>query len=201
MLMVIFGAGASYDSFEALRFPNVVESRLPLAKQLFDRRFGEDYRLFPKCGPLIQRLQQPNISVENQLEDFQKEAIRYPTRLVQLAAIRYYLGYMLSRCQSDWTTQVTKGVTNYTTMIDQIALQRNFADKVCLVTFNYDTLLEHALIDNNIPLNTIPDYVRSDFKVIKLHGSINWAHPSETSRLSVHLARSWSPILLAKLLF
>jgi hypothetical protein len=64
-------------------------------------------------------------------------------------------------------------------MLDQIEGQRIQGEKVILVTFNYDTLLEHAIIDSiiGISLNTIPDYIASDYKVIKPHGSINWAHP------------------------
>ena len=96
-----------------------------------------------------------------------------------MVSVRYYLNLMLARCQSDWTDQVTKGVTNYQTMLDQIEAQRVQGEKICLVTFNYDTLLEHAIIDSlvGVPLNTIPDYISSDYKVIKPHGSINWAHP------------------------
>ncbi len=174
--MVIFGAGASFDSFERLRFPNVNEYRLPLANQLFDSRFGDYYQLFPKCQPLIQRLQRPGINVEHVLENFQSDAIRYSPRLIQLASVRYYLNFMLARCQADWTSAVTKGVTNYQTMLDQIAEQIP-GETVCLVTFNYDTLLEHAIVDIGIRLSTIADYTTSEFKVVKLHGSINWAHP------------------------
>jgi len=125
---------------------------------------------------LIQRLQQPNISIESVLEKFQSEVHRYPARSIQLAAVRYYLGYMLSQCQDTWTRQVTKGVTNYKTLLDEIAFQKASGDKVCLVTFNYDTLLEKALVDIGVPLGKIADYIASDYKLIKLHGSIDWAH-------------------------
>jgi len=179
VLMVIFGAGASWDSYERLPPPNVNNLRLPLANRLFDSRFGNYYRLFPKCQPLIQRLQRQDVNVENVLEKFQSEETRHPARRTQLVSVRYYVNLMLARCQSDWTDQVTKGVTNYQTMLDQIEAQRVQGEKICLVTFNYDTLLEHAIIDSlvGVPLNTIPDYISSDYKVIKPHGSINWAHP------------------------
>src|SRR2546427_4996067 len=198
MLMVVFGAGASWDSYKGLVPPNVNHLRLPLANGLFDSRFGDDYRLFPKCQPLIQRLQGPDINVENVLEKFQSEANLYPTRRTQLTAIRYYLNYMLSRCQSVWTNQITKGVTNYQTIMDQIAAQRAQDEKICLVTFNYDTLLERVIIDSidGVPLNTIPDYIASDYKVIKLHGSINWAHPIRNFKAQ----RSYSQELISDII-
>lgn len=185
--MVIFGAGASYDSFAKAPpgtvlfgdspYQRPVVGRPPLARELFDVRFADDYRLFKKCQPLIQRLQRPEDSVENVLERFQSEE-RRPARRVQLVAVRYYLNRMLARCQSVWTDQVTQGVTNYQTMLDQIETHRVENEKICLVTFNYDTLLERAIIDSiGAPLNTINDYIASDYKVIKPHGSINWAHP------------------------
>ena len=107
--MVIFGAGASWDSYERLPPPNVNNLRLPLANGLFDSRFGNYYRLFPKCQPLIQRLQRQDVNVENVLEKFQSEETRHPARRTQLASVRYYLNLMLARCQYDWTDQVTKG--------------------------------------------------------------------------------------------
>jgi len=149
---------------------------MPLANELFDRRFGDYYRLFPQCHPVIPLLQRRDVNVENVLEGLQLEASRYPPGLVQLAAVRYYLGYMLSRCQATWTENVTKGVTNYKTLLDQIARRPIAKENVCLVTFNYDTLLEEALTSRGTKLQSMSDYVRSEFYLIKLHGSVNWAH-------------------------
>jgi len=174
--MVVFGAGASYDSFGALTPPNPKQYRMPLANELFDLRFGDDYRLFPQCHPVIPLLQRSGVNVESVLEGLQQDAKQYSPGLVQLAAIRYYLGYMLSRCQETWTDTVTKGVTNYKTLLDQIARRAIGKEKVCLVTFNYDTLLDEALTSRGVKLQSMLDYIRSDFYLIKLHGSVNWAH-------------------------
>jgi len=177
MLMVIFGAGASYDSYGALTPPPIANQlRMPLANQLFDRRFGDDYRLFPQCHPIIPLLQRSGVNVESVLEGLQQEASQYPPGLSQLAAIRFYLGYMLSRCQQTWTNSVTKGPTNYKTLLDQIARRPIAKEKVCLVTFNYDTLLDEALTSRGIKIQAMNDYVSSDFYLIKLHGSVNWVH-------------------------
>ena len=46
---------------------------------------------------------------------------------------------------------------------------------MCLVTFNYDRLIEHALTGAGISTAGIADYIASPlFKLFKVHGSINW---------------------------
>src|SRR5947208_9452386 len=118
--MVIFGAGASYDS---LAVPPTGDGRVslyrpPLANQLFDWRFGDDIARFPRCQPVISYLQRPNVNVEAELEKLQTDASGYPEGVRQLAAVRYYLQTMLWGCQDRWRT-VTRGVTNYKTLLDQ----------------------------------------------------------------------------------
>jgi hypothetical protein len=86
MLMVIFGAGASYDSFPSapaplpVPFPDYIE-RPPLASQLFERRdrFRDFARQYPKCLPLIAELEprpSPGVSVEEFLEQYQSASGR-----------------------------------------------------------------------------------------------------------------------------
>ncbi len=179
MLLVIFGAGASYDSVAGPLTPQeaypATLSRPPLANELFNRRFGDDIALFPRCQPVIPYLQKPGANIEGELEKLQNEVPEYKERSRQLAAIRYYLQTMLSRCLTRWAT-VTKGVTNYKTLLDEIEHRRPSTEHVCLVTFNYDTLLEEALPTIHVNIESMSDYIRSDYRVIKLHGSVNWAH-------------------------
>ena len=62
-------------------------------------------------------------------------------------------------------------VSNYRTFLDQVSK----CGRVCLVTFNYDTLLERALAHIDLPIGKIDDYTtHRQFKLFKLHGSINW---------------------------
>jgi hypothetical protein len=56
-------------------------------------------------------------------------------------------------------------------------------EPVLLVTFNYDTMIETAL--SSAPINLgISDFQHydhnDDFKLFKLHGSVNWAHEIES---------------------
>ncbi|SRR6266568_1095565 len=175
MLMVIFGAGASYDSSATLLTSNSLgSSRPPLARGLFDsQRFGGYIDKFPRCRPLISYLQGPDVNVEQELEKWQNKAKDKPERVSQLWAIRYYLQDMLSACTFDWLKEI-HGVTNYTSLLHEIEDERK-DEKVCLVTFNYDYLLEEALSTLKVRLASIRDYVAGDYLVVKLHGSINWA--------------------------
>lgn len=107
MLMVVFGAGASFDS--APSFPDnsssplsglsgghIAASRPPLADQLFDERpqFAEILQKFPACHGIASKLRKRmgDKSVEQVLETFQAEADDYYDQgHRQLAAIRYFV--------------------------------------------------------------------------------------------------------------
>jgi hypothetical protein len=125
MLLVIFGAGASYDSIPSRPPDHFVglESRPPLADELFADRpfFVGAMKDFPKCQPIIPYLQQrkPNQTVEHVLEGLQVESIKRPERARQLAAVKWYLHFMLWECERQWD-EVAKGITNYKTLLDQI---------------------------------------------------------------------------------
>jgi len=83
---------------------------------------------------------------------------------------------MLWRVQEEWLKKIPLG-TNYDAIIDAIYnLYPN--GPVCLVTFNYDTLLESALQARKINIgSTMESYIdpRWRFSVIRLHGSVKWA--------------------------
>lgn len=189
MLMVIFGAGASYDSVSSRppkHYPPVqLPSRPPLANELFDDRpnFRQAMQRFEECKAIIPYLQSrpPNVSVEERLESLQAEADDFPRRHQQLAAIRYYLHFMLWECEQEWKG-LAGGITNYRTLLDRLERWRKPGEQICLVTFNYDTLLEEALSEVGIKIRDVSDYIAyEDYKVIKLHGSVNWGREVDTS--------------------
>jgi len=186
MLMVIFGAGASYDSDPARRpnegLPDYTLDRPPLADELFDNRqtFAEILSTLPECSPIVPLLRGTR-GIEQRLERLQNEASGtppYPHRLRQLAAVRWYLQVLLGTCADRWHAQAG-GITNYLTLLDEI--RRWGHQNVLFVTFNYDNLLERAVSQLTARLfTTIDDYVRpGEISVIKVHGSTNWGHVIE----------------------
>jgi hypothetical protein len=179
--MVIFGAGASYDSLA--RGPSGEYGsvwRPPLANELFDPRWGPYITLFPQAASLITDLEKPGTNVEGELEKFQNDTEQYARLRVPLTAIRYYLQSMLSSCQSRWGLE-TRHVTNYNPLLLQI--DRWVKVEKVLVSFNYDTLLEEALDSTlGIRFDSMGDYVTGNYKVIKPHGSINWWHSVDSPK-------------------
>lgn len=188
MLMVVFGAGASYDSIPSRppkSYPTtLMPFRLPLGHQLFDDRsdFVRDMSHFPKCQPIIPLLQNlpPDGSVERVLTTLQAEAKDYSERHSQLASIRFYLQLMLWNCERHWK-KVAQGITNYKSLLDQLDRWRKPPNQICLVTFNYDTMLEDVLPTVGVAIQGLSDYIANKkYKLIKLHGSVNWAREVDT---------------------
>jgi hypothetical protein len=180
-LLVIFGAGASYDSAPALRPPPDFDDRPPLAKDLFaDRAFHRRaLDLFPECWAIVPRLRaHPGPSLELRLEEIQSEVTplgRAPdaVRLQQLAAVRFYLQTLLFSCEYEWGLR-HGGITNYRALLEDIRYYGN--DEVALVTFNYDRMLERAAeAVAGVTIRQMADYLSlGRFAVFKIHGSVNW---------------------------
>lgn len=189
MLMVIFGAGASFDSYAtqpAKDWP-AVTWRPPLARELFSRAelYG-DIDKFPECQPIVPRLYAlpSGISLEEELERLQHEADGGdPERDRQLVAVRYYLQYVIAHSQRGWREH-TRGVSNYKTLLDQIRRwKKEQPDPVCLVTFNYDSLLETA--HDELPWTpgisgSVRNFITTEYKIFKLHGSVTWGREIDT---------------------
>jgi len=187
MLLVVFGAGASYDSAPMYK-PDLGHrpERPPLASQLFiDKpRFAVAMRNFSEFQPLVPYLRHAHdgVGVEQLLQKYQEEASSDERRYQQLAAIRYYLQRILgSEQQSEWDS-VHGGVTNYKTLLEELRHWRlSSGEKVCLVTFNYDTMLEAASVILGVHIQNISDYVSNETcKIIKLHGSVHWVRELNT---------------------
>src|SRR5215208_275380 len=193
MLLVVLGAGASYDSVST--FPpssyGHPEARLPLANELFDfrnrREFAADVAEYPQCRPVLPYLEnsEGGISVERVLQQLQDEATGYPERHKHLAAIRFYLVQMIWKCETRWDQHNVSKATNQITLLDQIEhwSRPSAYPQVFLVTFNYDLMLEKALRTVGVNIRNLADYITASdaYKLIKLHGSVNWARVVDNS--------------------
>lgn len=188
MLLVIFGAGASYDSVPShppargplpdMRPRGTDNYRPPLANELFQERalFAEKLERYKQCLAIVPYLRHlGKHQLEEVLEQLQTEAVSYPHGYQQLAAVRYYLHDMLWACGDAWL-QEAHGVTNYRTLLDEINRFRRPDEIVSLVTFNYDTLLESGLQDLGFTITLVSNYIHQNphYKVFKVHGSVNW---------------------------
>jgi SIR2-like protein len=181
MLMVIFGAGASFDSSQAFRDPEREPWRPPLAKNLFldrYRDFGSIVAKYPKLTHILPYLREPTNgrSVEQVLESLQEEGKGNAESQRELASVRFYLCELLSKVTDEWSAQ-TSGATNYAPLVRDILRFNTTGEEVCLVTFNYDLLLERALVTFGYKTRQPDEHLVSHptLKLFKLHGSVSWS--------------------------
>jgi hypothetical protein len=196
MILVIFGAGASYDSCPTFPVKGLnrhgirsqTPERPPLAVDLFFNTpiFSNALQQYWECNAIVPYLREvpDGISFEQVLDKLQEESTTDPTRMKQLTAVRFYLQQMLYQCEGQWGGR-TQGITNYLTLMDQLRRASTTRGPVILVTFNYDRLLDQALYGFGVKINSIEDYVMNDnIKLFKLHGSINWGRKIDSLKLT-----------------
>ena len=190
VLVVILGAGASFDSDPA-RPANIngYPDRPPLADQLFDDRSVHTNAMaaFSRATPAIMRAREDvkaGDTVEASLARLQQRSDSSPKARAQLMAIRFYLQRVLSAGPDAWTTSATRQTT-YVNLLEQLDDWREDrkAD-YCLITFNYDLMLEDArriVHGEAAHADSIVNYLYAPSapRVYKPHGSVNWGRAAE----------------------
>jgi hypothetical protein len=192
MLLVIFGAGASYDAVDITAVRQVqaaMNFRPPLANDLFADRpnFNALAARYPQFGdrilPLRRAAKGPGFNLERELQAIRAEIATYPAATSELAGIQFYLRDLLTECGDRWYS-TSAGLTNYQELLGRIdryrvtvapRLERD--QLVAFVTFNYDTLIDRALGQHpaRLHLNVVEDYGgREPYKLFKPHGSVDW---------------------------
>jgi hypothetical protein len=186
MLMVVFGAGASFDSAPSRKpiHPALRGYRPPLADNLFDGRqeFRAALNSYSQVQPIVPYLRERGTrSLEEVLQELYENTENHPGRARQMLALRFYIRDVISECSKGWLKDVD-GVTNHKTLVDQI-LERP-SERTLLVTFNYDELIEDALLGLGFRTEYFQDYITrlSQFALYKLHGSIGWARLVKPSK-------------------
>ena len=150
-LLVIFGAGASFDSIRE-RYATDVSHRPPLTRELFGPRpdLLEVAGRIPTARPLIARMRgaaEREVPVESELRRLRDEQEFYPERKSHLVALSFYLQWVLEGC-TGLHSAAHGGITNYVELVDRIERWRaRQQSSVAYATFNYDTLLESAITD------------------------------------------------------
>jgi SIR2-like domain len=174
MLLVILGAGASYDSAPNLQLGQTTLYRPPLADQLFDNRmsFRPALARYRQCHPIVPYIfNRGKRSLEEVLQELSESKTAERPR--QLMAVRYYIRDIIHHCCKDWLAEINC-ITNHKTLVDQILEYEK--ERILFVTFNYDELLEDALSDHGFSTNSLQAYANGHyrFSLYKLHGSVNW---------------------------
>jgi hypothetical protein len=186
MLMMIFGAGASYDSVDLNAVAQVGayhQHRPPLARDLFSDRpnFNAALQAYPQFGGRLLAIRraarQPNFDVERELQAIRDTILNYPAARSELAAVQFYLQRIIRECGDIWQQQ-SAGATNYLELLARVdRWKRSTGKNVALTTFNYDLLLDQAVAQFPMSLRPtdVEGYVSGiDYKLFKLHGSVNW---------------------------
>jgi hypothetical protein len=196
MLMVIFGAGASFgsrplserDELSRIFHGDHQIPRPPLTDQLFGDRLSVYAARYPASRPIISRLRrvlgEGTVAIEEAIGAEAEAAARDPERGRHLLALRFYLWDLIHTETQHWWTQL-HGFTHYADLLARLGVWRHETDStVALVTFNYDQLLDLSLQGQvgGLELTSFDDYVaRSDWRLYKLHGSVGWARVIRTS--------------------
>ena len=148
MLLVIFGAGATYDSCSSFLPESHPDIRPPLAKDLFvvKGNFRDHMRQYPKCFDVLPRLESPpaGSTVEHELGKLQASGDYEVPR--QLASIRFYLRDIIWDCVGKWMAE-TRGASNYKVLLNYIRAVNSFL---------YSTVGEWFSLGKNIQTVIMP---------------------------------------------
>ena len=155
MLVIVIGAGASFDSLGPRYLPLAELAnpgwRPPLTAGLFEPRadtFGNVISQFPDVRPLIIQLADAvdaGEQVEDAIQRIAAASAGSDRGSRQLAALQFYLQEVLWRAGITWAAGAY-GLTNYVQLVDAVERWRSQRrELVAYVTFNYDLMLEEAL--------------------------------------------------------
>lgn len=185
VLVVVTGAGATYDSIGSIPPTSHDVRRPPLTQQLFAEGYLQRYLApYPAARSLIAAL-----SIDPSKADFETllsrelEASRSPDLARRFVALRFYLRDLIEESSADWS-DIVVGATNYSWLVAEVEHWRDrVGGYVAWVTFNYDQLLENALADlytHDFGHGGVPDIQLSTYtspstwSLTHLHGSVRW---------------------------
>ena len=194
---VVIGAGASFEVHNGTVPVLDPELRPPVARQLFESRFWNYRRHYPGAevlGAELGRLamsQDESFDLEARLTAYATSGDERTRRAFK--DIPPYLRDVLVSVN----TKYVPSPTNYINLVRR--LLHDGTHEVFFIVLNYDTLLERALAryDRSLAISSMDDYVvrTRQARVIKVHGSTNWAIPIPGTGRGEDQRRSWMDAL------
>ena len=184
-LLVILGAGASFDCATATGGQLHQELRPPLVKQLFEARqaFTRILHEYPLAQKAAADIRPAIASGPIAIEAFLKDELRdsaFEHRRRQYWAIPLYLQHLLFEV-SRWDYGSRRGYAEQPDCYDRLVNAALKVDEVTFVSLNYDDIFDQRLFLYD-PLESMDSYLASakNWSLIKLHGSINWGRRIRT---------------------
>lgn len=176
---IILGAGASYDYIDEDYISPEMRSiwhrfRPPLAVELFSpSRFNKILNKHEEASHLASSVLSA-IKQGKDIEEFLQELReRGGHRKNELVSTLYYLADLFQQVSDE--IGVISG-NNYSNLIGKI---KDNGGQACIVTFNYDHLLEMNLgLQLDDSRDSINRYINNPIQVIKIHGSCEWSYLS-----------------------
>lgn len=175
--IIILGAGASHDYIHPTH--GGFSSKPPLTDELVSQRNPNILKKYPAVEALFSDLA-PRIkdgrSFETCLQDFSSSG--HAHRREQIKALKSYLKEFFQDVSSHYHYSP---LNNYKVLGNTFrdVLADGEAEKICIVSFNYDTLFEKnvALFPHSGKRQIeMGDYINEPIKLIKIHGSSDWSY-------------------------
>lgn len=169
--LVVLGAGASTDLISIQVGGVNDELRPPLTSELFDQRFSTILDRYPRARSLaaivLDRLSRDE-ALEAILRDLAES--KEPHIVRQYQEIPLYLQELFGTVSEGYCSEPV----NYSRLVNRF-LASDF-ERIAFITLNYDTLLDQALetIDVAGDIRDMDGYIRDNWMLVKLHGSVNW---------------------------
>lgn len=173
--IIVLGAGASHNYSHYGTPP-------PLTNHLVDsefldldivKKYTEAASLFSEIAPQV--IEQKK-SFEEVLTLIKKDLGHHAHRRQQFVALQFYLKDYFEKLSGNF-----QNINNYRTLISKIHDYSN--GQACLVTFNYDTLLEQSIGYDRF--DSLRSYIDTSPHVVKLHGSHDWVYIGQKNSLTV----------------
>lgn len=177
--MVIIGAGASHDYC----FLNNLEApqKPPLTSDLFSNIFDHILDIYPGAKALssdLIRVRNIEAYFQDAWENLSRSTRKDLESLSKLINTQYYLHHLMRKVSFDTYSHRYSNYSNLIRWLKNYIQGQPENERIIIVTFNYDSILEFALRTQlSYSFRSTNDYIDFDNRqmlLFKPHGSWNW---------------------------